>query len=161
MAIVAASPAFKASINLVAKNLKTMTVNLNLVATTYADAVTAVVAFLVDLAGVSAGVVKSYNITGTAINDALVPPTSDDAGYGEKAILSGNMDGNPLKAWTLYIPMPKIAIFQDTDGPLMDQVDINDALISAYLANFTVEGEVASISDGEFIDQILAGRRVD
>jgi hypothetical protein len=161
MAIVAASPAFKASINLVAKNLKTMTVNLSLVATTYSDAVTAVTAFLVDLSAVSAGVVKSYNITGTAINDALTPPVSDDAGYGEKAILSGNMDGNPLKSWTLYIPMPKIEIFLDTDGPLMDQVGIGLSAVTNYLANFTVEGEVATISDGEFIDQILAGRRVD
>lgn len=161
MAIVAASPAFKASINLVASNLKTMTVNLSLVATAYDDAVTAVVAFLTDLNGVSAGVVKSYNITGTAINDALTPPTSADAGYAEKAILSGNMDGNPLKSWTLYIPMPKAALFLDTDGPLMDQINISNAAVTAYLANFTVEGEVATISDGEFIDQILAGRRVD
>lgn len=161
MALVASSPAFKASINLTASNFKTMTVNLNLVAGTYVDAVTDTLAFITDLQGVSAGTVKSYNITGTAVEDALVPPTSADAGYGEKALLSGNMDGNPLKSWTLYIPMPKIEIFLDTDGPLMDQIDITDPLVTAYVANFTSIGSVASISDGEFVDQILAGRRVD
>lgn len=161
MAIVASSPAFKATINLVAKNFKSMSVNLSLTAGTYDAAVTAVTAFLTDLAAVSAGVVKSYVISGTAINDALVPPTSDDAGYGEKAVLTGNMKDNPLKSWSLYIPMPKIEIFLDTDGPLMDQIDISDPLVTAYAANFTEIGDIATVSDGEFIDQILAGRRVD
>lgn len=161
MAIVAASPAFKATITLVASNYKSMSVNLSLTAGTYDAAVTDVLAFITDLQGVSAGVVKSYNITATAIEDALVPPTSADAGYGEKAVLTGNMEGNPLKSWSLFIPMPKAAIFLDTDGPLMDQVDINDPLVTAYIANFTVEGDVATVSDGEFVDQILAGRRVD
>lgn len=161
MALVAASPAFKATINLVAKNLKSMSVNLSLTAATYDTAVTSVLAFITDLNGVSAGVIKSYNITSTAVNDALVPPTSSDAGYGEKAILTGNIEGNPLKPWSLFIPMPKEAIFLDVDGPLMDQVDINDPLIAAYIANFTPEGNVATVSDGEYVDQILAGRRVD
>lgn len=161
MAIVAATPAFKATIALVASNFKSMTVNISLTATTYDDAVTAVTAFLTDLLGVSAGVLKSYNITSTAVNDALVPPTSADAGYGEKALITGNMEGNPLKPWTLYIPMPKIAIFLDTDGPLMDDIDINDALVTSYIANFTSVGDVATVSDGEFVDQILGGRRVD
>lgn len=161
MAIVAASPAFKATINLVAKNFKTMSVNLSLTAGNHADAVTAVLAFIPDLLGVSAGVVKSYSITSTAVEDTLVPPTSADAGYGEKAVLTGNIEGNPLKPWSLFIPMPKEAIFLDTDGPLMDVIDLNDPLVTAYLANFTNVGDVATISDGEFIDQVLAGRRVD
>lgn len=161
MAIVAASPAFKATINLVSKNYKSMAVNLSLTAGSHADAVTAVTAFITDLLAVSAGVLKNYSITSTALNDAIVFPTSEDAGWGEKAILSGTMDGNPLKSWTLYIPMPKIAIFLDTDGPLMDQIDISDPLVAAYLANFTVEGDVATVSDGEFVDQIIAGKRVD
>jgi hypothetical protein len=160
MAIVAASPAFRANIQLVASNGKTMGINLSLVATTYADAVTAVTAFLTDLAGVSAGVVKGYSISSQAVNDAVVLPTSDDAEYGERALITGTMEGNPLKPWTLYIPMPLIGIFAGT-GVLRDTVDINDAALQAYLANFTVEGDVASVSDGEFIDIILSGRRVN
>lgn len=161
MALVASSPAFKATIQLVASNYKSMSVNISLTATTYADAVTAVLAFIPDLQGVSAGVVKSYSISSQAIEDTLVPPTSADAGYGEKAVLSGNMEGNPLKPWSLFIPMPKIDIFLDTDGPLMDVIDLNDPLVTAYLANFTSVGDIATVSDGEFIDQVLAGRRID
>ena len=160
MAIVAASPAFRANIQLVSSVGKTMGINLSLTATTYADAVTAVTAFLVDLAGVSAGVVKGYSITSQAVENAIVLPTSSDAEYGERAIITGTMDGNPLKGWSIYIPMPLISIFQG-DGVLRDSIDTNDAALLAYLANFTTEGDVATVSDGEFIDIVLSGRRVN
>lgn len=160
MAIVAANPAFKANIQLVASNGKTMGVNLPLVAANYADAVTAVTAFLADLAAVSAGVIKGYSISSQAVNDALLLPTSDDAEYGERALITGNINDNPLKSWTLYIPMPRIGIFAGT-GVLRDTVDLLDADLTAYTANYTVGGAVSSVSDGEFIDLVLAGRRVN
>lgn len=161
MALVAADPAFKASIQLVATNSKSMPINLSLTATLYADAVTAVTAFLTDLAGVSAGVVKSYTITSTAVEDALALPTDQDAEYGEAASITGTMEGNPLKSWNLRIPMPKAGIFVDTSGLNRDVIDITDAALTAYIANFTSVGDVATVSDGEFVDSILSGRRVN
>jgi hypothetical protein len=163
MAIVASSPAFKSTIQLVATNGKSMPVNLSLTAGTYDEAVTAVLAFLTDLAGVSAGNVKSYTITATAIQDALALPTDQDAEYGEAATVTGKMEGNPLKPWTLKIPMPKAGIFVATAGENRDVVDITDAALIAYLANFTSTGDVATVSDGEFIDPLLVsnGRRVN
>jgi hypothetical protein len=160
MAIVAASPAFRANIGLVASNGKTMSVNLSLTATNYDDAVTAVTAFLVDLALVSAGVVKGYSITSQAVNDGLLLPTSDDAEYGERAMVTGQIADNPLKSYVLYIPMPRIGIFAGT-GPLRDIVDINDADLLAYVQNFTGTGDIATVSDGELVENILSGRRVN
>lgn len=159
MAIVAANPAFKSTITLLASNGKSMPVNLSLTAANYADAVTAVTAFLTDLAAVSAGVVKGYTITSTAVQDAIVLPVSDDAEWGEKAMVTGILEDNPLKPFTLYIPMPKIGIFAGT-GVLRDTVDLNDTDLVNYLANFTSVGDVATVSDGEFIDIVTAGRRV-
>lgn len=161
MAIVAANPAFVATIQLVATNSKSTPVRLPLTATDYADAVTAVTAFLTDLSGVSAGVVKSYTITGTAVEDSLSLPTDQDAEFGEAAAITGTMEGNPLKTWNIKIPFPKIGIFVATSGLNRDIVDITDSALTAYIANFTSVGDVATVSDGEFVDSILSGRRVN
>jgi hypothetical protein len=161
MAIVAASPAFRASIQLVATNSRTMSVNLALTAANYADAVTAVTAFLVDLAAVSAGVLKGYSISSQAVNDALSLPTDQDAEYGERALVTGTIDGNPLKSWTIYIPFPKAGLFVDTSGLNRDVIDITDSALQAYIADFTTVGDIATVSDGEFVDSIISGRRVN
>ena len=142
---------FEGKVILGSKNDKTRSVNLKFdpaVVTDYDEAVTAMGAFLTDLAGVSAGVVKSYTITGRAIEDAYNRPTDTDAEWRDTAMLVVDIDDQPLKSGTLFIPMPKIDIFRGTAGVLMDEVDVADTAVINYVANWRATNGL-TISDGE------------
>lgn len=142
---------FEGKVILGAKNDKTRSVNLKFdpaTVTSYALATTAMTDYLTDLAAVSAGVVKSYTITGRAIEDAYNRPTDSDAEWRDTAIVNVSIEDEPLKTGTLQIPMPKIGIFRASAGELMDEIDVTDTDLIAYVANWLAAGSL-TISDGE------------
>ena len=150
---------FEATIILGAKNDKTRTIRLKAdttVVTDYATAVTGMTAFLTDLAAVSAGVVKSYTITGRAIEDAYNRPTSDEAEWRDTAQVVIDIEDQPLKTANLLIPMPKIGIFKNPAGTGMDEIDDADADLIAYVANFR-PAAAWTVSDGEKAGLIIKG----
>ena len=146
-----------------AKNDKTRTIRLKFdgtVVTDYAEAVTAMTAFLADLAGVSAGVVKSYTITGRAIEDAYNRPASDEAEWRDTAIVTIDIEDQPLKTANIQIPMPLLAIMRGTAGALMDEVDTADPALINYVANWRPTNGL-TISDGEKAGLVIYnGRRL-
>lgn len=153
---------FEASVILGSKNDKTRTLRLkgNAGITTYDEMVTALVAFLTDLTGVSAGVVKSYTITGRAIENAYTRPTDSDAEWRDTALIVTEVDDQPLKTANIQIPMPKIGIFRGTEGVLMDEIDTGDAALIAYIDNFRPGGSF-TVSDGEQVGTVIReGKRL-
>lgn len=155
MALVAAP--FEARILLGTKNDKTRAIPLKAnpaTVTTYALMVTAVTDFLVSLALVSAGVVKSYSITGRAVEDAYNRPTSDEAEGRDTAVVVVGIEDQPLKRGSIFIPMPKIGIFRGTAGAIMDEIDIADADLITYVTHFRTGGDF-TISDGELADVLI------
>lgn len=142
---------FEGKVILGAKNDKTRSINLKFdtaIVTTYDEAVTAMGLYLTDLAAVSAGVVKSYTITGRAIEDAYNRPTDTDAEWRDTAMIVVDIEDQPLKTGTLFIPMPKMDIMRGTAGVLMDEVDVADTALINYVANWRATNGL-TISDGE------------
>lgn len=146
-----------------AKNDKTRTLRLKFdeaVVTDHTTAVAAMTAFLTDLAGVSAGVVKSYTITSRAIEDAYNRPTSDEAEWRDTALIVVDIEDEPLKTANLQIPMPLLAIFRGTAGTLMDEVDVADTALINYVANWRATNGL-TLSDGEKAGLVIYnGRRL-
>lgn len=145
-----------------AKNDKTRAIRLKMDATVTDEtgAAAAITAFLTDLAGVSAGVVKSYSLTVTSVEDAYNRPTSDDAEWRDTAQVVTDIEDQPLKAATIRIPMPLIGIMRGTAGELMDEVDVADAALIAYVDNFRAAGKF-TVSDGEKVGAVIkTGKRV-
>lgn len=154
---------FEGTVILGAKNDKTRTIPVKFdpaVVTDYDEAVTAMGLFLTDLAGVSAGVVKSYTITGRAIEDAYNRPTSDDAEWRDTALVIVDIEDQPLKRGQLRIPMPLLAIMRGSAGILMDEVDTSDTALINYVANWRATNGL-TISDGEKAGLVIfEGRRL-
>jgi len=148
-------------VNLSASNGRIMPVRLNWdsTVTTLAEAETARAAWAVDYAAIGDGVIKSYTHTSKAYDDAFGYPTSQDAEFGEAAVLTCNIEGDPTKPATLNIPMPKTNIvYLDTVGPNRDVVDIQEPLLAAYVDNWATGP--AMISDGEKLaGNIVKGKR--
>lgn len=157
MAIVNAG--FLLTITLGAKNDATRTVNYELTAADYAAAVTQYTAISALLLAVSAGAIRGYNILARAVEDAYVRPTSDEAESRDTARITAYNANNPFKKVNFGIPMPKLAIFKATAGELMDEVDIADADLIAYKNIWDETTGYAKISDGEYIGNLLRGKR--
>lgn len=153
---------FECSVLLGAKNDKTRVIRLkgDATLTTYDLTVTALVAFLTDLGAVSAGKVKSYTITGRAIEDAYTRPSDSDAESRDTALVVVGIDGEPLKSANVQIPMPKIGIFRAADTALMDEIDFTDADLIAYLDNFKSAGKFTLSDNEKANDVIISGRRL-
>lgn len=152
---------FFSTIQLSASNGRIMNVNLKYdgTVTDLAEAETARAAWATDYAAVGDGVIKGYTHGVHAYNDAFAYPTSQDAEFGEAAILTCGIEGNPTKTATLTIPMPKTSVvYLDTVGPNRDIVDIQEALVAAYVDNWATGP--AMISDGEKLEgNIIKGKR--
>lgn len=126
--------------------------------TTYAEAVTATGTVLTALAAVSDGAVKSYVIKARSVEDAYNRPSVATAERGDGAIVSGEIDGNPLKAYVFTVPYPKTSIFLATAGKNYNVVDIADTDLLAYKNLFSAAG-VCTISDGEKAGNMVSGKR--
>ncbi len=167
MAFVAADVPFVLNVTLYAKNGRKIVKPYNLVATTSAAAVTATATILAALAGVSAGGISGYSIQNKfEFDGSFALPSDDDAKWGANAIVSGHIDGHPLKPVSTIIPMPQLTLFQGTSGKALDLIDTNfsnetTTHLNAYLDLFRTGG-VCTISDGELWDSDgeLEGRRL-
>lgn len=148
---------FESVIILGAKNDKTRTIRLKAdpaIVTDYDGMVTAITAYLTDLAAVSAGVVKSYTITGRAIEDSYNRPTDTDAEWRDTAQVVVDIEDQPLKTANILIPMPKIGIMKATAGEGMDEVDTADTDVINYVANFRATNPF-TVSDGEHAGLVI------
>lgn len=159
MALVAASYPYELSVRLGATNDKTVTKRFTLQADTHANALVEAGIILAALANVSAGAIAGYSINTVFIEDAYARPSSEDAEYGEEAILVGRIDGQPLKSYSLRIPFPRIGLFVAAAGRNRDIIDVNDTAVLAWVALFA-DGGQAYVSDGEFTEGVDNGRRL-
>lgn len=122
--------------------------------------VTAQNTMLVALQGASQLVVKQYSLNRFSINDALVLPSGDGAEAEKHALITAPIHGLPNKSATIDIPAPENAMFIDTSGPGWNIIDPTNALLVAYLDQFTNPTGNFYLSDGEQIDQVnVRGRR--
>ncbi len=161
MAFVATDPAFVLNVTIYASNARKIVKPYNLTAATHADALTDSTTIITALNKVQAGNVSSYSVSTRLENDAFTIPTSDDAEWGESAIVSGKILDKPLKAVSVTIPFPKITIFEDTTGKGRDIIDVDfsnetTTHLSEYLDLFRTGGQ-ATVSDGEILETSGAG----
>lgn len=125
------------------------------------EAIAQMGALATDLALISGGTIKSTSYTKRYVEDAYVRPLVATAEKGDAAIITGEIDGNPLKKWNLSVPFPVEGIFLAgiaTGGENYNVVDITDANLLAFLANFQAGGTF-TLSDGEVAGAIIKGRR--
>ncbi len=167
MAMVAADPPFVLDLTIYASNGRHIVKPYNLAGATYTDASANTAAILAAFADVSAGVVSAYSLKAKFENDAFALPSSNDAEWGEEAIVTGKVLDKPLKPVAVRIPFPKITLFQGTSGKSRDKIDTNfsnetTTHLNAYLDLFRTGGE-ATVSDGELLETdgtALEGKRL-
>lgn len=160
MALVAASIPFELTVSLGATNDKKLTKTYKLNAVDAAEAATNSADILTRLGNVSAGKVVGYKISHVFVEDNYTRPTSEDAEWGEEAVISGKILDEPFETWTARIPFPLITIFVSSAGKNRDVVDITDVAVIAYKGIFET-GSLAYISDGEFAETLEEGRRIN
>lgn len=154
--------AWKATVTLAASNMKKLTKTYELQAASYVDATAALDDILAQLALVSAGKVVGTSVSEKQYEDAFTPPTSNDAEWGEEALITGPIAGDPFESWNIRIPFPLITLFEGTTGKARDRIDTDNAAVLGYVGLFN-SGGAAYISDGEFTSTTgdIEGRRVN
>lgn len=122
----------------------------------YAAALVSQTAIVTDLAGVTDAVITGYHTYQEVYNDAVALPS--DVQLDDEALLTFRLASNPLKSGTVSIPAAKDAIFEGETGPAYNIVDIENAEVAAFAANFLLDA-LFWISDGEQADELIAGVR--
>lgn len=125
------------------------------------DAGTNVTDILAALANVSDGVVKGYKLSAVTVEDAYNRPSVATAERGDALIMTGEIDGDPLKKYTFSIPYPKSTLFLASAGENYNVADISDAALIAYKDLFSAgaTNAAATISDGEDAGNLIRGKR--
>lgn len=77
-----------------------------------------------------------------------------------QAMFVFELDGDPRKTATWFLPAPKIDVFVSTSGKNSNVVDTSDALVTAIRGLFDDSTGVATISDGETALLIQSGKRI-
>jgi hypothetical protein len=121
----------------------------------YAAALVSQTAILTDLAGVTDAVIAGCYTYQEVYNDAITLPT--DVKLDDEAVLTFRLT-NPLKTGTVTIPGAKASIYEGATGPAFNIVDIEDAAVLAFAANFLLDA-LFWVSDGEQADELIAGAR--
>lgn len=118
---------------------------------------TPVTGFLAQLAPLTDSEISSTLLEAVYVEDALVLPAA--AENQSEAFLSFKIDGDPTDSGNLSIPAASASIFVSATGPGHDIVDVTDAALVSWLANFAPAGEF-TVSDGEGIEiSTLTGKR--
>lgn len=155
---------FKLTVTLVDASIEDQAVlTYKLDAVTYADAATARTAILALLDAVTACSIKSHNLSEIFVEDALVVPASG-VEVENRAKVIAQIDGDPLKTATFFIPGASDALFLAPTGPGRNVVDPADANLIAYAGIWNVTSGYANISDGEYLEDgssngVLSGTR--
>lgn len=139
-----------------ARNISTRQLQLNVadMAAAVAAAATVVAAYT----AVTDAEILGYTISRRYGEDSVVVPT--DAEVENTALLTLQLDADPMKSASLSIPAPKESIFLASSGVNNNYVDLVDAGVQGVLALFHPATGVAYISDGETSSSLKNGRRV-
>jgi len=152
---------FKLVVSLIDAGRDQSNLTFDLVAATYADAITASGTILGLLAAVSDGVVKGYSVIEKFVEGALVLPAST-VELENRALITCQINNDPLKTATVTIPAGVIGLYQAATGAGHNLIDVNDADLLAYINIWQVTGALAKLSDGEYLDDtavLISGRR--
>lgn len=111
---------------------------------------------LADLAGVTNAVIVGYSVGVSFAEDGSQYP-AQGVNIEEIAEISAAIASEVDKWATIRVPAPKAGDFLDGPGENADIIDVADAAVIAYLANFEADGLLFT-SDGESIkDTATAG----
>lgn len=150
----------------------------SLVGATHATALTNAGTILTDLNAVTDALVFSYSVSERYAEDTLLygAAGSEVENIAEIICPLEVAAGEPVKYFAERIPAPNIGIFQGTEGPEKNLVDLTDAALISYLENATDEtgygtpgpDAITLVSDGEKIKPdntndrpfITSGKRV-
>lgn len=113
-------------------------------------------AMATDLAAVTNCNIESYYTYQEFLEDAFSLPAS--AELENEALLQLTIEDAPTKTATVRIPAPVDGIFTAATGPNYDVVDITDADLIAFAANFVTE-DLFYVSDGEQAETLVGGHR--
>lgn len=153
------SDGFELNVVLVDNGANTTVKSYRLTAADAAGAATQTAQVLAVLANVTDAVVKGYSINQRFVENQLNLPTAE-VQIENQAVVVAQIAGNPTKFATIYIPAPKAGMFVAASGKSANIVDITDAALVAYAAIFTQTANTCTISDGEYISQLISGKRV-
>lgn len=137
------------------------TLSYQLVAADAAAAATAMGTILTALGAVTDAAVKSYSVAEVFVENALTFPLAGTH-VENRAVVTVQIDGEPLKKSTVVIPAPDVGIFVASVGPNSNVVDIADAALVSYIDIWRTTGALAKLSDGETVqdvDGIIKGVR--
>jgi hypothetical protein len=106
------------------------------------------------------GVIASYRIGASFVEDALALPASGVENENQ-AFFSGKILGDPTDSATQSIPAAKPAIFTNTVGPGANVVDMSDGAVSTWIGFFDQAGPGPwTVSDGEYwTNSTVKGKR--
>jgi hypothetical protein len=155
------SKGFKLVVGLIDAGRDQSNMTFDLVAATYADAVTATNTLLPLLEAVTDAVIKGYSIIENFVEGTLVLPAGT-VEVENRAMVVCQINANPLKTATVVIPAATIGLFQSNTGAGHNIIDVTDADLLAYLDIWQVSGALAKLSDGEYLDDtavIISGKR--
>ena len=121
-------------------------------------AIAAVGALLPDAIAITDAGIPKYRIWMDVVNDAFVLPvtTTQVENTASMTVLLaalGSEKGN------INVPAPKIGVFNSPLGPQQNIVNVNAAIVTDFIENFTAAGKF-TVSDGEKASGILNGKRV-
>lgn len=136
----------------------TSTLRYELVSADHATALTDSAAIVAALVAVTNSVMSGYAIRTLFSENAFAYPAAGVENE-DKASITVLLDGLGNKKANVKIPAPVIGIFTATLGLGANVVDISDADLLTYLGIFEDGGE-CYISDGEFMDLPLTGKRI-
>lgn len=154
------SRGFKLVVALIDSGRDQSNLTFDLVAATYADAVTATTAILPLLEAVTDAVVKGYNIIENWAEATLVLPSGTEV--ENRAVIVCQVNADPMKTATIVIPAASSGLFQTATGAGHNLIDVADADLLAYINIWQVSGALAKLSDGEYLDDtavIISGKR--
>lgn len=154
MALVAGTPAFTLTVNLIDAGGNISTKNYDLTSADATEAATDVSVVLNRIGLVTDAVVKSYSINQVFVEDALTLPANVE--IENRASLVLQILDNPLKKARHEIPAPKIGLFMGATGTARNIVDVADTDLLSYLGIFGT-GRECTISDGETIENPVGG----
>lgn len=129
-----------------------------LVAADYAAASAAAATITAALQGVTAAVITGTRLVETVKEDAVVYAAAG-VEVENRALISGQASVD-AKIVTLDIPAPLDSIFVNTVGVGRNILDIAHAAVLAYCNLFDSGASVCSLSDGDFLGNIIKGIRM-
>jgi hypothetical protein len=139
-------------------NLSVLTFELQ--GATIANAGTNLGTIVSNLAAVTDGWIRSYQLHDKWVTDVLFTASEPHGEVSTKALITVQLT-TPGKTASVEIPAPKDAIFSAGSGSGFNLVDPTNADVSTFLNQYN-SGSQAKISDGEFTitGPFLKGRRI-